>query len=42
MDSPQDFGVAACHACSDASLEGFKVGQDSWGLKHCQEEAEDL
>lgn len=42
MDSPQDFGVAAGHACSDASLEGFKMGQDGWGLQHCQKEAEDL
>lgn len=42
MDSPQDFGVAAGHACSDAPLEGFKMGQDGWGLQHCQKEAENL
>lgn len=42
MNSSKDFGVAAGHACSDAPLEGFKMGQDGWGLKHCQEEAENL
>lgn len=26
VDGPQDFGVAAGHACSDAPLEGFKMG----------------
>lgn len=42
MNSSKDFGVAAGHACSDAPLEGFKMGQDGWGLQHCQEEAENL
>lgn len=42
MDSPQHFGVAAGHARGDATLEGFKVGQDGRGLQHRQQEAEDL
>lgn len=42
MDSPQDFGVATGHTCSNAPLEGFKMGQNSWGLQHCQKEAENL
>lgn len=42
VDSPQDFGVSAGHARSDASLEGFKVSQDGRGLQHCEQEAEDL
>ncbi len=42
VDSSQDFGVATGHACSYAPLEGFKVGQDGWGLQHCQQEAENL
>lgn len=42
MDSPQDFGVAAGHAGSNASLEGLEVGQDGWGLQHSQQEAENL
>lgn len=42
VDSPQDFGVATGHACSDAPLEGLEVGQDGWGLQHSQQEAQDL
>lgn len=42
MDGSQDFGVAACHACSDAPLEGLEMGQDGRRLQHRQQEAEDL
>lgn len=42
VNSPQDFGIATCHTCSDAPLERLKMGQDGWGLEHCQQEAEYL
>lgn len=42
MDGPQDFGVATGHAGRDAPLERLEMGQDGWGLQHCQEETEDL
>lgn len=42
VDGPQDFGVAAGHARSNAPLQGFEVGQDGWGLQHGQQEAQDL
>lgn len=42
VDGSQDFGVAACHACSDAPLEGLEMGQDGRRLQHRQQEAEDL
>lgn len=42
MDSTQHFGIAAGHARSDAPLERLEVSQDSWGLQHCQQEAENL
>lgn len=42
MDSPQDFGVATGHACSNAPLEGFKMSQDSRGWQHSQEETQNV
>lgn len=42
MDGPQDFCVAAGHAGGDPFLEGLEVGQDGWGLQHCEQEAENL
>ena len=42
VDSPQDFGIAAGHACSDAPLQRLEVGQDGRGLQHSQQEAENL
>lgn len=42
VDSTQHFGIAAGHARSDAPLERLEVSQDSWGLQHCQQEAENL
>lgn len=42
MNSPQHFGVAAGHACCDASLEGLEVGKNGWRLQDSQQEAEDL
>lgn len=42
VDGPQDFGVAAGHARSDAPLEWLEVSQDGRGLQDGQQEAQDL
>lgn len=42
VNGTQHFGVAACHAGGNASLQGLEVGQDRGRLQHSQQETENL